>query len=1061
MQLWSNCSSNPSTECVLFPERGETTSRILADLGTVLHCQQRMEERLAYLNPSDARLQVEIESMNASHRIIEKTLKSLVDTQHKLVGAVSNLQQAVIGEREDKHGLYQATSGMLLVRRQIGSNRGTRTSDRMQMMLDPVGTEHLADVPEPWTARKKTLKLPTASSQVKLALDVDDPMVHTQSVEPCELASDVVMPETLSHDWPSDLEIRPGYYSAATASVSHAPEDTMEALSRIELPHMRRTASLIRRKAVEDTSYNCLLDPHSWYRLVFDGVGLCLVIFDLLMTPYMLAWNVPFSGLFELFEWGAASFWTIDIPVNFITRNPKDGERDFSYVSAARRYICRWFIVDVTLVLIQWLNVFVDSGDARSYGAFIQVHRAFRLLRLVSAVRVFRLVRTCQTLMYRYIVVKDVLIAVNILVVFAVYFWVNHVIGCGWYAIGRMAPSDSGGGWLQTSFSLEGEDILYEDMGGVFLYLTSYHWSVAQTTLGGMELVASSSMERVVSIAMLVAGMLISSTIVSVLSAWMVGITFRDQARRAEIWKLVRFLRESGVDSAVALRVRRQIELRMKKRRRLTESDVPVIELLSSSLSGELRFQMYGAYIMSLPLFRLWVNLSSSVGKELCTNAASKQVVPSNHDLFVAGALGFEAYFLISGLIRYTQDPESSVVKQVKPFLVRPNTWMCEMALWTKWVHVGTAVTLAESEILVINADAILNAVPKHRLIHEVTLEYSQLYHHRVITARPPLHTWPTDLSVPEAEFPDIVASMPLSMKATIGIEALQRIAPSWSNWSHPVGRSKLTRLKEQVVQGFCTVVLNGQGEPQRLVSVTVLRLERTDDRFLVQVGELEGQHVKACCKLPGLKQASGEYPVRALDRLLSNKLEPFEGRVQVLASETEEDHQESFGIPTKYCKTVFLAALTDESELRLAGVRSRIGRDTAIGKKSWALAERSWGLGDFNAKKNDHPSPIGRDISPQDVFAVSTEDTSYYYTWLTQAEMEVLRLAEHQKYISSVISSLEVVSRTASVFSRATSVWGRAKASITGTDDDDVLWGHFADARSSQGPLVDIDEDD
>ena len=73
------------------------------------------------------------------------------------------------------------------------------------------------------------------------------------------------------------------------------------------------------------------------------------------------------------------------------------------------------------------------------------------------------------------------------------------------------------------------------------------------------------------------------------------------------------------------------------------------------------------------------------------------------------------------------------------------------MALWTKWVHVGTAVTLAESEILVINADAILNAVPKHRLIHEVTLEYSQLYHHRVITARPPLHTWPTDLSVPEA----------------------------------------------------------------------------------------------------------------------------------------------------------------------------------------------------------------------------------------------------------------------------------------------------------------------
>ena len=59
------------------------------------------------------------------------------------------------------------------------------------------------------------------------------------------------------------------------------------------------------------------------------------------------------------------------------------------------------------------------------------------------------------------------------------------------------------------------------------LYLSAFHWSLAQITLGATELIAFNSCERVLSVLLMFFGLLFGSTLVSSLSATLIGMQMR------------------------------------------------------------------------------------------------------------------------------------------------------------------------------------------------------------------------------------------------------------------------------------------------------------------------------------------------------------------------------------------------------------------------------------------------------------------------------------------------------------------------------------------------------
>merc|ERR1719162_1543985 len=87
---------------------------------------------------------------------------------------------------------------------------------------------------------------------------------------------------------------------------------------------------------------------------------------------------------------------------------------------------------------------------------------------------------------------------------------ISHFLGCLWFIIGNQDikgyPS-----WV-TTYDFMGVDWEYQ-------YLTSLHWSITQFTPGSMHVQPQNILERAFAIAVLVAGMIIFSSIVSSITA--------------------------------------------------------------------------------------------------------------------------------------------------------------------------------------------------------------------------------------------------------------------------------------------------------------------------------------------------------------------------------------------------------------------------------------------------------------------------------------------------------------------------------------------------------------
>merc|ERR1711972_147375 len=117
-------------------------------------------------------------------------------------------------------------------------------------------------------------------------------------------------------------------------------------------------------------------------------------------------------------------------------------------------------------------------------------------------------------------------------------------------------------------------------------------------------------------------------------------------------------------------------------------------------------------------------------------------------------------YYTVKGNLRYTQDPKSSPVADATTAHVSEDQWLCESALWSEWVNVGTLEAETVCQLLKIRAEGLSKAMERHNDIGEITLEYCHQFHKRIISSGPPNAPWPSDPSVPFTEYGDLVASM-------------------------------------------------------------------------------------------------------------------------------------------------------------------------------------------------------------------------------------------------------------------------------------------------------------
>jgi len=466
--------------------------------------------------------------------------------------------------------------------------------------------------------------------------------------------------------------------------------------------------------------------------------------------------------------------------------------------------------------------------------------------------------------------------------------------------------------------------------------------------------------------------------------------------------------------------VRKQVLQRLTKKPKLTDKEVPALGYLSSSMRAELRFEMYKEHLMHHPLFRLWTNLSTPTVTELCSDAVDFMFFQESDDIFIAGNACDCAYYIVDGVVRYTQEPESAVVSIPVSDDVCEGLWMCECALWTEWVHVGRAHAKNPCQLLMLPAARVLYVLKKHRLIQEITLDYCTQFHKRVTTAFPPHADWPTDLKVPHTEFPDIVMSMNSELQCAIGLDALMHVT-----WTHIWGLRHLPfpvdQLKEEVLEGRSIVVLDSRGEPERAVSVTALRIKHEDGvRMFVQLGTKDGSQIVARCELPGAKQEKEELPMQAVHRIIREKLNPMKGLLEIVGSELKTDQKESrrFRMRTKYLRTEVSMNLKKELDSsHLHRLNSR--------RLSLEMSPRSFGHTlSLSSPSRSSSDNIMSSLVLHEVYAFKAEEdaaqcrpinsnfefrppATHFFAWLTDEDCERLCRPEAETMLEAVLRSL------------------------------------------------------
>ncbi|CAK0899203.1 unnamed protein product, partial [Prorocentrum cordatum] len=706
-------------------------------------------------------------------------------------------------------------------------------------------------------------------------------------------------------EWPATIQLHDVLDQRVAKELP--PSKSMEPM----VPSMGRDfhmkMSLLSQEGLNRRLKSCtpVLDPELKVLIPHKILLLLVMLHDMVVIPYILAWDVPFTG--ETLDSAeiAVAFWILDICLCFFIGFYKDGELEKRWRVVARNYFTTWFFPDLLAIVCDWASLHELLSEGRGGTRFT--------LRVPGLLRAHKLVNMYSAVLDK-VLSEGKRMAIQSCGVVVFILWVNHIICCTWYSIGRNAPTDTGGRWLD---SLDFNSIDHFDATHtLYRYVTAFHWSIGSITAGGVEnLFALNSYERSFSILVLVGGLFLFSSLISTFSATLTQLKLIEQEKTQHLRALRQYLSQNNVNEHLSIRVQRQVAERMRRRDRLIEKNVKALSMLSLTMRAELRGDVMGPYLTKHPLIRVCSFVDWRIVQDICGEALDRHLKMPGDNLFVAGGpAATEAFLVISGRLEYFLRASSGLVEADLKEDICAGAWLCEAALWTQWAHVGSADAVEASDVLVISTQALLRELLKNSVIATIVREYGRQFHARLIASSPPCSAWPTDKEIPFTDFGELVLSMTPQVQtlvASITLEGVRRSHPH----SFPPGT--LDRLEDEVGEQKCAVIMTSGGELERAVTLSALHLERGDGRILVHVGKQLSGELVPVCQLPGAKHGKDGSSNGAVEQLLA-RLYPLVGSThftRVAERTVEYKDSPTFHLRTRYMRAVHFARVETPPE--------------------------------------------------------------------------------------------------------------------------------------------------
>lgn len=458
----------------------------------------------------------------------------------------------------------------------------------------------------------------------------------------------------------------------------------------------------------------------SYPRLVWDALGVALVVYDLVATPFSLAFRPPENAVFGAALWVMPVFWTLDVAVTFLTGYVHRGVDELHLGRIAVHYARTTLALDFPTAVFDWLLLVLPLvAPAEVPSVALHTLQVLRLARVLK-------VRGKLSGMALRIQSEDRRIAMSLVCSVAALVLCSHVVACGFYGV---VTAERDRGDTLAKESLEGRELGYR-------YLVSLEWSLARFTPAPMEgngqtVRLATSPERTYA----VCTTLLALAALVVVAGRVAGAAARlgalHRRSRGQLAALRWYLRENHVAARVRHRIWSWLE---HEDGGATEPCVrddvaAVLARLPQGLQWELQDQVYMPVLARHPFFCQFVAAHPQEARRL-NSCVERVFLAPGQALFAPGERAEGMYFVIEGRLRYAVGPAlcaGTAELAAADREVSAGQWASEPALWVDWVHCGRLTAASYCEVFGLRAE-VFQVLMQRQLGIRQAAKYARAY---------------------------------------------------------------------------------------------------------------------------------------------------------------------------------------------------------------------------------------------------------------------------------------------------------------------------------------------
>ncbi|CAK9049794.1 unnamed protein product [Durusdinium trenchii] len=551
----------------------------------------------------------------------------------------------------------------------------------------------------------------------------------------------VRLPSSRKHAHVSSLSLRDMWLSSSqrpTRMVEEMREETM----RVAHKH-HASQYFLEENALEKQTRGFILRPNDPLRVAWDLIGMLLLFYDICTIP-LAAFDPDPHWFTTTMDWTTQIFWTLDILMSLITGYVSEGAIVTSPWRIFKNYMRTWFILDLAVCGPDWVSTFVEIYSTDFTSDPGGVNRLLRSLRVVRTVRLLRLVklkRILATIKDR-ITSEAVFILLNICKLILLLLLVNHFIAATWYLVGTV---------FEETHNWVDEYKMRKDQAGLgYRYSTSLHWSLTQFTPASMDVHPQNVWERYFAIMVLIAGLVLFSSFISSITGSMSQLRNMKADKSKQFWLLRRYLKQQKVPRDLCFRVMRYIEYALKTvDERVPEERITILTSLTDQLRNELKFFTHFRCLVAHPMFCYIRKMSEAILNRMSGRVLHTKELAAADPLFSLVDAASEMFFIQQGNIHYglvpdrsrnefSSDWETASVDSLHSFHSIPITdastvleqddYLCEVAIWCNWAHVGVAQAMDETTVIGIDVKSFCDLTLKDADLSEIATLYSRRF---------------------------------------------------------------------------------------------------------------------------------------------------------------------------------------------------------------------------------------------------------------------------------------------------------------------------------------------